>query len=129
MRVNTPLSVFVTGFLILSLFGTGFCANNQEISSVSEQPDSTNTLDPESDPLVSPLPAGSITDSSVWASTEMDQSASIAWGDYDNDGDLDLVVGNIGGPNRVYQNNGMTLLQNWLKKIKLNCENLDCNYF
>jgi len=30
----------------------------------------------------------------------------VAWGDYDNDGDLDLYVSNMKGPNRLYRNNG-----------------------
>ena len=30
----------------------------------------------------------------------------IAWGDYDNDGDQDLYVSNLGQPNRLYRNNG-----------------------
>ena len=28
------------------------------------------------------------------------------WGDYDNDGDLDLYASNLGGDNRLYRNNG-----------------------
>jgi hypothetical protein len=31
---------------------------------------------------------------------------SAAWGDYDNDGDLDLFVANYNGPERLYRNNG-----------------------
>ena len=30
----------------------------------------------------------------------------VSWGDYDNDGDEDLYVSNLGQPNRLYRNNG-----------------------
>src|SRR5262249_52807228 len=30
----------------------------------------------------------------------------VAWGDYDDDGDPDLYVSNMDGPNRLYRNNG-----------------------
>ena len=45
----------------------------------------------------------------VWSSLETDKTTSVAWGDYDADGDLDLAVGNWGEVNRVYENHGGSL--------------------
>ena len=47
-------------------------------------------------PLLSPTP--------VWVSTETSQTTSLAWGDWDNDGDLDLAVGNDGELDQIYVN-------------------------
>ena len=44
-----------------------------------------------------------------WFSPDSDPTTSIAWGDVDNDGDLDLAVGNLGRPLRVYANTGGAL--------------------
>jgi len=40
---------------------------------------------------------------------DSDWTYSVAWGDLDSDGDLDLAVGNYGQPNRVYRNDGRRL--------------------
>src|SRR5262245_31132325 len=55
----------------------------------------------------------------TWSSTERGLTASVAWGDVDGDGDLDLAVGNSGErvsgpsgfglPNLLYRNEGGTL--------------------
>ncbi len=38
--------------------------------------------------------------------TDIASTASSAWGDYDNDNDLDLFVGNYGAVNNLYRNDG-----------------------
>ena len=45
---------------------------------------------------------GSLT--AAWASADTDNTFSVAWGDWDGDGDLDLAAGNHQYPNLVYEN-------------------------
>ncbi|MCL4832720.1 MAG: VCBS repeat-containing protein [Caldilineaceae bacterium] len=40
----------------------------------------------------------------IWASSETSKTTSLAWGDWDNDGDLDLAVGNDGELDQIYVN-------------------------
>jgi hypothetical protein len=47
----------------------------------------------------------------VWRSTELSTATSLAWGDLDNDGNLELAVGNQGAPTRVYRNEGGALAE------------------
>ena len=53
-----------------------------------------------------PIPLAS---TAAWVSDERDYTVSVAWGDVDGDGDLDLAVGNYGQRNKVYLNQGGVL--------------------
>src|SRR5262245_50159219 len=47
------------------------------------------------------------------STAESDPTFSVAWGDYDRDGDLDLAVGNYDQPDRLYRNDGGALIPIW----------------
>ncbi|MBI1296262.1 hypothetical protein GC175_15005 [bacterium] len=53
-------------------------------------------------------PDGTIQFTRVWTSgDDSSMTSSVTWGDYDGDGDLDLAVGNSGGRDRIYRNDGI----------------------
>jgi len=51
----------------------------------------------------------------AWSSNDMDPTQSVAWGDIDNDGDLDLAVGNKIGSNKIYfnENGNLKTIADW----------------
>ena len=53
--------------------------------------------------------SGSVPLNARWLASDNDDSSSVAWGDVDSDGDLDLVVGNYLGSNKLYLNERGTL--------------------
>jgi hypothetical protein len=42
--------------------------------------------------------------------------AGVAWGDYDNDGDLDPYLANLGGANKLFENETAALGRHWLQE-------------
>ena len=46
-------------------------------------------------------------------------ATSAAWGDFDNDGKLDLLVGCLKGPNRLFRNNGDGTFEDVTEKVGL----------
>lgn len=65
---------------------------------------------------LSPRIHADLQDELAWISDEVEPTQSLAWGDVDGDGDLDLAVGNDGTPTQLYLNQDGTLplTANWV---------------
>ena len=55
----------------------------------------------------------------VWVSADANYAASLAWGDVDGDGDLDLLVTALGGPNACFLNDGAGKFADFTKESGL----------
>jgi uncharacterized repeat protein (TIGR01451 family) len=119
-KITSILFSLTTGIILVTLLMSGLATTAHASQAASlpgeDAPPGTPAGDPE--PPVEPSPDG-ITppeeeapqdlDDISWTSPYTDITNSAAWGDYDMDGDLDLLLGND-GVNRLYNNDGATLV-------------------
>lgn len=69
---------------------------------------------------------GTFTDIAKEAGVTNDgMTKGVAWGDYDNDGDPDLYVSNLGQPNKLYRNNGDGTFVNVAKELGVAITDID----
>jgi hypothetical protein len=101
---------------LLFVLGAGLLTATAETRSAG--PDATWSADPESDPEppVDQAPMGAAPEDAMieaildpaWVAPASSETNHLSWGDYDQDGDLDFLVGNL-GENVLYTNIGREL--------------------
>ena len=98
--------------LALPIVSADFASNQPASRQITKQAHAVYASS-SSSPLSQPNPlAPDEYEPLTWDGTwnpEPRSTASVAWGDVDSDGDLDLLVGNDGEPNQLYRNTGGTL--------------------
>ena len=111
-RVSVSFGLILIAFLV----GLPVLVESRSIR-VPEQPELFSGMDQgdlsslEDNPLLSPVPIKPLQTSNsgfteLWFDDISDHTYSVAWGDIDGDGDLDLATGNWNEINRIYTNDG-----------------------
>lgn len=126
VRVLFPLLLASMGIMLLfmpSLAARGatiinssipayeFSTSNQNSLSIDHKSQPTNSLSISNFPFQNSLEgieafSDDVHFPMIWSSNNVRATQSVAYGDFDGDGDLDLVVGNSEQANFVYQNDG-----------------------
>jgi hypothetical protein len=96
---DTPLSLATSNVLVLTNVVLAQAGNYSAVVSSSDGAVTSAVAVLNIDPTFTKITTGAI-------ATDGGDSSGCAWGDFDNDGFVDLFVGNGGSRNFLYHNNG-----------------------